>query len=147
MAERSESPGGAAGVDFAALVVAHHAPLYRYAYRLCGRPADAEPRGIQRRQEAQGAPGVEVPECDAAGLGFLADEERCDEKAAEDEEDVDADFPVLGPPPHVGRTREQPQVDGHDEEHRDRAHAVEGRNEGKLKGRGPRSPGVHPYPG
>jgi RNA polymerase sigma-70 factor (ECF subfamily) len=34
--------GLAGGVDIAALVVAHHAPLYRYAYRLCGCPAEAE---------------------------------------------------------------------------------------------------------
>jgi RNA polymerase sigma-70 factor (ECF subfamily) len=60
MAERSPSPGAsggsaadstaksngaggpASGVDIASLVVAHHAPLYRYAYRLCGCPAEAE---------------------------------------------------------------------------------------------------------
>ncbi|MDX1948300.1 MAG: sigma-70 family RNA polymerase sigma factor [Pirellulaceae bacterium] len=51
MAERSASPtsadatmpgGGAAGIDLSALVVAHHAPLYRYAYRLCGCQAEAE---------------------------------------------------------------------------------------------------------
>lgn len=34
--------GQAGGVDFTTLVVAHHAPLYRYAYRLCGCAAEAE---------------------------------------------------------------------------------------------------------
>jgi RNA polymerase sigma-70 factor, ECF subfamily len=33
---------GAAGGDLASLIVAHHAALYRYAYRLCGCPAEAE---------------------------------------------------------------------------------------------------------
>ena len=52
MAERSASPtsadapipgsGLATEADFTALVVAHHAPLYRYAYRLCGCQAEAE---------------------------------------------------------------------------------------------------------
>jgi RNA polymerase sigma-70 factor (ECF subfamily) len=50
MAESSPSPlaaaenRGPAGsqVDFSALVIAHHAPLYRYAYRLCGCAAEAE---------------------------------------------------------------------------------------------------------
>jgi RNA polymerase sigma-70 factor (ECF subfamily) len=38
-----EPAGGPAdGVDFSALVVAHHAPLYRYAYRLSGCAAEAE---------------------------------------------------------------------------------------------------------
>jgi RNA polymerase sigma-70 factor, ECF subfamily len=31
-----------AALDLTALVVAHHAPLYRYAYRLCGCAAEAE---------------------------------------------------------------------------------------------------------
>ena len=34
--------GGPAEVDFSALVVAHHAALYRYAYRLCGCAAEAD---------------------------------------------------------------------------------------------------------
>jgi RNA polymerase sigma-70 factor (ECF subfamily) len=33
---------GAAGGDLASLIVAHHAALYRYAYRLCGCPTEAE---------------------------------------------------------------------------------------------------------
>jgi RNA polymerase sigma-70 factor (ECF subfamily) len=33
---------GAAGGDLVSLIVAHHAALYRYAYRLCGCPAEAE---------------------------------------------------------------------------------------------------------
>lgn len=37
----SDRPPDAAP-DLAALVVAHHAPLYRYAYRLCGCTAEAE---------------------------------------------------------------------------------------------------------
>lgn len=32
----------AAAVDFTALVIAHHAALYRYAYRLCGCATEAE---------------------------------------------------------------------------------------------------------
>jgi RNA polymerase sigma-70 factor (ECF subfamily) len=33
---------GAAGGDLVSLIVAHHAALYRYAYRLCGCPTEAE---------------------------------------------------------------------------------------------------------
>ncbi len=40
--EESQSGGGPLAVDFAALVVAHHAALYRYAYRLCGCAAEAD---------------------------------------------------------------------------------------------------------
>jgi RNA polymerase sigma-70 factor (ECF subfamily) len=43
--DSAQSPGGdAAGppVDLPALIVAHHAALYRYAYRLCGCAAEAE---------------------------------------------------------------------------------------------------------
>ena len=36
------APAGGASVDFPALIVAHHAPLYRYAYRLCGCAAEAD---------------------------------------------------------------------------------------------------------
>jgi RNA polymerase sigma-70 factor, ECF subfamily len=46
-AENVESSGssgqpGEAAADLAALVMAHHAALYRYAYRLCGCSAEAE---------------------------------------------------------------------------------------------------------
>jgi RNA polymerase sigma-70 factor (ECF subfamily) len=41
-ADNLESANGQAVVDLAALVVAHHAAMYRYAYRLCGCPAEAE---------------------------------------------------------------------------------------------------------
>lgn len=43
-ADSAAQPAGgpANGVDLAALVVAHHAPLYRYAYRLCGCAVEAE---------------------------------------------------------------------------------------------------------
>jgi RNA polymerase sigma-70 factor (ECF subfamily) len=34
--------GNAATIDLSALIVAHHAALYRYAYRLCGCAAEAE---------------------------------------------------------------------------------------------------------
>jgi RNA polymerase sigma-70 factor (ECF subfamily) len=37
-----EAPPGAALVDLASLVVAHHAAVYRYARRLCGCPVEAE---------------------------------------------------------------------------------------------------------
>jgi RNA polymerase sigma-70 factor, ECF subfamily len=40
--EETQSGGGPLAVDFAALVVAHHAALYRYAYRLCGCTAEAD---------------------------------------------------------------------------------------------------------
>ena len=35
-------PEGSATIDLPALIVAHHAALYRYAYRLCGCAAEAE---------------------------------------------------------------------------------------------------------
>jgi RNA polymerase sigma-70 factor (ECF subfamily) len=40
----AQSPGPSSGsvVDIAGLIAAHHAPLYRYAYRLTGMAADAE---------------------------------------------------------------------------------------------------------
>lgn len=37
-----DTPVGGASVDFPALIVAHHAALYRYAYRLCGCTAEAD---------------------------------------------------------------------------------------------------------
>lgn len=37
-----EGVRAAASADFTALVIAHHAALYRYAYRLCGCSAEAE---------------------------------------------------------------------------------------------------------
>lgn len=42
-------------VGLAALVSEHHAELYRYAYRLCGRPADAEDLVQQTYLTAQAA--------------------------------------------------------------------------------------------
>src|SRR4051812_33527838 len=40
----AQSPAPSAGsvVEIAGLIAAHHAPLYRYAYRLTGMAADAE---------------------------------------------------------------------------------------------------------
>jgi RNA polymerase sigma-70 factor (ECF subfamily) len=38
----AEARCGPGGVDFSAFVVAHHAALYRYAYRLCGCAAEAD---------------------------------------------------------------------------------------------------------
>ena len=41
-AENSAAPGEPAAVDLPALIAAHHAALYRYAYRLSGCAAEAE---------------------------------------------------------------------------------------------------------
>ena len=41
-AEHDGSQANSAAVDLADLAIAYHAAVYRYAYRLCGSPTDAE---------------------------------------------------------------------------------------------------------
>jgi len=62
--------------------------------------ADAEQQE-QRRQQAPRAPGPEAPERDAAVLRELGDQQRRDQVAADDEEDVDAEE-AAGQPAAVG---------------------------------------------
>ena len=72
----------------------------------------------ERRQQASSTSGPECPERDAAGPLHLADQQRRDQEPGEHEEHVHAQ--VSGPEPRHS------DVEQHDQDDRDGAHAIEG---------------------
>ena len=70
-------------------------------------------------QQPSGAPAVEAPDVDVAPLHPLLDEQAGDEEGRQDEEEVDAH-------PHAGELVD-PEVVGHEAEHEQPTHPVEGR--------------------
>ncbi|HEY8627180.1 MAG TPA: hypothetical protein VIL56_02625, partial [Gaiellaceae bacterium] len=81
------------------------------------READQE-EDAQRREEPQHATDVEAAQRDSAGAFPLVQQERGDQEAAEDEEDVDPDEPAG----HVALVR---RVERQDHQDRDAAQAVQ----------------------
>jgi hypothetical protein len=73
----------------------------------------------QRRQEPPRAPRVEAGQRDPAVLGELLEQQRGDQEAREDEEEIDS---------RVAARWDQVEVQPDDERNRDRADAVERRN-------------------
>ena len=88
------------------------------------RDDDGE-QGEQRRQQAPGAADVELAQRHTARLASLAQEQRRDEVAADDEEDLDAEEAARRPPGFV--PTDQVVVEHDHGEHRDAAQAVEAR--------------------
>ena len=60
----------------------------------CAEECEKEDVGVERREDAEGAAEVEALQADGAGLSLLAQQQRGDEVAGDDEEDEDAKSPV-----------------------------------------------------
>jgi hypothetical protein len=78
---------------------------------------------VQGRQEPPGAPHVELPDADVTGVEALDQQQRRDEEAGQDEEDIDAEKSAADRrrAAHAGRS----QVVEHDRGDGERAHAIE----------------------
>ncbi len=102
--------GDSAAIDFTALVVAHHAPLYRFAYRLCGCAAEADDLTQQAFLVAQ-QKLHQLREADRAGAWLFAVLRSCFLKSLRRQRPANAATLNLEVEQFAGPTPEIDQVD------------------------------------